>query len=199
MEIPHQIRTVRWLADTSRADYGPAAQYQQVRLAFPYIVVIVTFWNGALTGQQQLFYRAAPVRSEDDPLCFPNLYNVADGYGQVCWLCLQKLGTLESVPWDAKLHCIVEHLWSAFNRSSEVHEGHSYWGKMRHLDRRLRSIAAWEKASGTDPAFVLSVRWKPAGLTIRQVMDRQLEASTRTRPITTDKDLVTLLLRTVRP
>jgi len=61
---------------------------------------------------------------------------------------------------------------------------------MRHLDRRLRSIAAWEKVSGTGPSFILSVRWKPAGLTIRQVMDPQLEASTRTRPIMTDKDLV---------
>jgi hypothetical protein len=125
LELPHQVRTVRWLCDTSPADYGAGAQYQQVRLAFPYIVVIVTFCNGALTGWQQLFYRTAPVGNEDDPLCFPNLYNVADGYGQVCWLCLQKLGPLATVPWDAKLRCIVEHLWSAFNRSSEVHEGHS--------------------------------------------------------------------------
>jgi hypothetical protein len=199
LEVPPQVRTVRWLADDSPAHYGPGARYEQVRLAFPYIVIIVTFWHGALTGKQQLFYRAAPVRSEGDALCFPNLYNVADGYGQVCWLCLQKLGTLDTVPWDAKLHCIVEHLWSAFNRSSEVHEGHSYWGKMRHVDRRLRTLAAWQQASAKDPTFVLSVRWQPAGLTIRQVMDQQLAATTSNRRITTDKDLVTLLLRTAKP
>jgi hypothetical protein len=198
VELPPQVRTVRWLADDSPADYGPKARYQQVRLAFPYIVLIVTFWHGAVSGQQQLFYRTVPMRSEDDTLAFPNLYNVADGYGQVCWLCLQKLGTLAEVPWDAKLRCIVEHLWSAFNRSSEVHEGHSYWGKMRHLDRRLRSVAAWQQATTEDPTFVLAVRWQPAGLTIRQVMDRQLAATTCTRRLRTDAELVTLVLRTAQ-
>jgi hypothetical protein len=69
---------------------------------------------------------------------------------------------------------------------------------MRHLDRRLRSIVAWQQATAENPSFVLSVRWQPAGLTIRQVMDGQLAATTRLRRITTDKDLVTLLLRTAR-
>ena len=120
LELPHQVRTVQWLTDDSQAAFGPGAHYQQVRLAFPYILVIVTFWDGALTGQQQLFYRRTPLTSADDTLCFPNLYNVADGYGQVCWVCLQKLHTLVTVPWDEKLQAIVAHLWSAFNRSSEV-------------------------------------------------------------------------------
>ena len=34
LELPPQVRTVRWLADDSPADYGHKAQYQQVRLAF---------------------------------------------------------------------------------------------------------------------------------------------------------------------
>ncbi len=196
LELPPQVRTVRWLARLSPAAYGPKARYQQVRLAFPYIVLIVAFWNGTLTGQQQLFYRRTPLTSEDDPLCLPNLYNVAEGYGQQCWLCLQNLGNLAGVPWSAKLQRIIEHLFTAFNRSSEVHEGNSYWGKMRHLDRRIRSVAAWQRHSQKDPLFVLSVPWEPAQVTVRQVMDAQLARITRTRPITTDVDLVTLLLRT---
>ena len=127
LELPHQVRTVQWLTDDSPAAFGPGAHYQQVRLAFPYIVVIVTFWDGALTGQQQLFYRRTPLTSADDTLCFPNLYNVADGYGQICWVCLRKLHTLATVPWNEKLQAIVAHLWSAFNRSSEVHEDVLPW------------------------------------------------------------------------
>ena len=72
LELPHQVRTVQWLTDDSQAAFGAGAQYQQVRLAFPYIVVIVTFWDGALTGQQQLFYRRTALQSADDPLCFPS-------------------------------------------------------------------------------------------------------------------------------
>ncbi len=195
LELPPQVRTVRWLDDASPADFGPKARYLQVRLAFPYMVIMVAFWNGALSGQQQLFYRTAPIASEADALFFPNLYNVAEAYGQLCWLCLQKLGSLAKVPWETKLHRIVEHLWSAFNRSSEAHEGNSYWGKMRNLDHRLQSVAAWQCQTKTDPLFVLSVPWQPANVSIRQIMDAQLAATTRTRPLATDKDLIAVLLR----
>lgn len=196
LELPPQVRTVRWLDDASPADFGRRAQYQQVRLAFPYLVVLVAFWNGALSGQQQLFYRTAPIASENDALFLPNLYNVAEAYGQLCWLCLQKLGSLATVPWEHKLRRIVEHLWSAFNRSSEVHEGNSYWGKMRHLDRRLQSVATWQGQSEQDPLFVLSVPWQPAKVTVRQIMDAQLAATARCRPLATDQDLLAVLLRT---
>jgi hypothetical protein len=196
LELPPQVRTVRWLDDASPADFGRRAQYQQVRLAFPYMVVLVAFWNGALSGQQQLYYRSAPIASEADTLFFPNLYNVAEAYGQLCWLCLQKLGSLATVPWESKLRRIVEHLWSAFNRSSEVHEGNSYWGKMSHLDRRLQNVAAWQCESEQNPLFVLSVPWQSANVSIRQIMDEQLAATTRSRPLATDKDLLAVLLRT---
>lgn len=196
LELPPQVRTVRWLDNASPAEFGRHAQYQQVRLAFPYIIILVTFWNGALTGQQQLFYRTTPIASADDALFLPNLYNVAQAYDQLCWLCLQKLGSLAAVAWENKLRRIIEHLWSAFNRSSEVHEGNSYWGKMRELDSRLQSVDDWQCHSVADPLFVLSVPWQPAEVTVRQIMDAQLAATTRTRPFMTDQDLIAVLLRT---
>ncbi len=66
---------------------------------------------------------------------------------------------------------------------------------MRNLDHRLQSVAAWQCQTKTDPLCVLSVPWQPANVSIRQIMDAQLAATTRTRPLATDKDLIAVLLR----
>ncbi len=178
IEEKPQMRTVRWLADNSPVPYGQGAVYRTARLAFPFLVLVVTLYGGALTGYQQCFYRTAPVQRLDDPLFFPNLYNVAKGYRQLCWLCLVNMKkNLSALSWEEKVREIRTHLWGAgFNQSSEVHEGMSYWQAMRHVDPRLRSLAVWEEESKKAPFFPLTVKWQPVGKTVGEVVDEMLSA-----------------------
>jgi len=174
-EKPH-LRTVQWLSDDSPVPFGPRARYQTVRLSFPFVVLIIAFRDGELTGKQQCFYRTAPLGNLDAPLLLPNLYNVSvDAYDQRAWLCLKPLkGNLGQLGWDDKLRAIRKELWSKFNRSSEVHEGQSYWGQMRQLDPRVGSIEAWQEASKHDPFFPLEIKWEPADYTVGQVVEEML-------------------------
>ena len=194
MEEKPQVRTVRWLADDSPAPFGPKATYRTVRLAFPFIVIIAAFQRGALTGYQQCFYRTSPLQRVADPLFLPNLYNVAEGYGQKCWLCLVNLKkSLAKLSWDEKVREIRNQLWSAgFNQSSEVNEGMSYWQAMRRidLDPRLRSLDEWEEESGRNPLFPLTVDWKPLGKTVGEVMEETLSAVAPARSLTSAQELV---------
>jgi hypothetical protein len=175
LEEKPQVRTVRWLADDSPSPYGRGAVYRTARLAFPFVIIVVGVRGGQLTGFQQCFYRTAPLARLTDELYYPNLYNVADGYGQECWLCLANLKkNLTALSWDEKVKEIRKHLWGAgFNQSSEHHEGMSYWQVMRELalDTRLASVEAWEKATRKEPLFPLEVKWLTTGKTLGKVVD----------------------------
>lgn len=176
IEEKPQLRTVCWLADDSPAPYGQKAVYRTARLAFPFVVIIVALRNGSLTGYQQCFYRTAPLQFLSDPLCYPNLYNVANGYGQPCWLCLANLKKdLSPLAWEERVREIRRHVWGAgFNQSSEVHEGMSYWQTMRRVDSRVSSLAVWEKESERNPFFPLEVKWQPLGKTVGEVTGEML-------------------------
>jgi hypothetical protein len=163
IEVEPQARTVNWLAEGSKTPYGRGAQYQRHFLSFPYIVLLVVFRGGALTGYQQLYYRNAPL-GEDEALMLPNLYNVAQGHGQRCWLCLQFLPDLSELPWPKKIDAIVDHVFSAaYNQSSEQHEGNSYWSAAKAVDPRVATLEAWEQATRESHRFALEVPWEPAG------------------------------------
>jgi len=170
LEVPRHARTVRWVASGPGKDFGPGTRYENRFLAFPYIVLLLVFRNGKDTGFQQLYYRREPLESSsasEQELLLPNLLNVADGYGQKCWVCLANLEIDPSQSWSKRIDAVIEHVFcAAFNRSSEVHEGNSYWGSMKGVDPRLESIEAWEQASKENPLFVLDVPWKSAGTTV---------------------------------
>lgn len=179
IEEQPQVRTVRWLADDSPAPAGRGARYRVARLAFPFVVLILAFRRGGLTGYQQCFYRTSSLRSPQDLLYLPNLYNVASAYHQTCWLCLANLkDDLTGLLWEERVRTIRKHFWgAAFNGSAETHEGNSYWGVMRGLDPRVASLEAWERATREDPFFPLKVRWRPAGKAVGQVMAEMLQAT----------------------
>jgi hypothetical protein len=189
-----QLRTVRWLVDNSSAPYGKNAVYHTARLAFPFVVMVLAFRDGGLTGFQQCFYRTAPLSQLSDPLLLPNMFNVANGHGQQCWLCLANLKVdLRPLSWNDKLQAIREHLWYAgFNKSSEVHEGNSYWSTMRQVDRRYETIETWEQASREKPYFPLEVPWKPAGQTVGDVIEHMI-GSVSPPPLTTVPHLAQLV------
>ncbi len=196
LELFPQVREVRWISSVSPQPFGPKTQYQPVTLAFPYIVIFVLFQAGCLTGFQQLFYRAEAISSQNDALCFPNLLNVSEGYGQKCWLCLANMTDVSQLPWNKKVHKVLEHFWEAgFNKSSEYHEKNSYWQKTTaaRLDPRLNSVESWQAATKEDPLFMLKVKWKPAGLTVGQVADSMLTSGCGAAAIKSSSDLITLI------
>ena len=196
MEERPQVRTVRWLTDKSPVPFGEKAVYRTARLAFPFVVVVVTLRGGGMTGHQECFYRTAPLENLSDPLLLPNLPNVANGHGHQCWLCLAGMkDDLSALPWGAKVRAIRQHMWGAgFNRSSEVHEGNSYWQTSKELDPRLAKVEAWEEASGKQPFFPLEVAWRPSERTVGQVMDEMLVLSAAAPAPASAEHLVQMLM-----
>ena len=193
LEIAPHARTVRWLADGSKAPYGRAARYEQYFVAFPFVIVLLVFRGGALTGQQQLYYRADSLDSGDE-LMLPNLYNVAKGYGQQCWLCLQNVADLRSLPWHEKLARIVDHTFSAgFNQSAEEHEGNSYWSAHKAVDERLSSMEKWQQATRDNRRFALDVAWRPAGTSAGAELSKMLDQVVRPRRLQSSAELLGLL------
>ena len=177
LEEKPKVRTVQWLTEASPADFGKGAIYRPARLAFPFIVIAVAFRGGALTGVQECWYRTRPLETLADELLLPNLYNVSvDSYDQQCWLCLANLkADLSRMTWNQKVAAIHSHLWGGgWNRSSEVHEGKSYWSIMQSIDSRVGSVAAWEQASRADPLFPLQVSWKTSGKKVGQAVEAML-------------------------
>jgi hypothetical protein len=170
------VRTVRWLADDSPVAFGEGAIYRTARLAFPFVVTVVSLSAGGLTGSQQCFFRTEPLEQLTDTLLLPNLYNVAEAYGLKCWLCLANLKTdLRPLSWNEKVRALRKHLWGgAWNQSSELHEGNSYWGAMRGVDPRLKSLDAWEQATRESPLFPLKVQWQPLGRSIGEIIEEML-------------------------
>jgi len=198
VELPPQARMVRWLADGSRLPFGNRAVYERYFLAFPYVELLLVFRRGALTGYQQLYYRTASIEQGED-LLLPNLYNVAEGYGQRCWLCLVNVRDVTRLAWPAKINAVIEHVFgAAFNQSSEVHEGNSYWSAMRELDRRLASPEAWQEATRENPRFALDVAWRPAETTVTAELTAMLDHIEAPLRVQTAADLSNILTRAVR-
>jgi hypothetical protein len=180
IEMPPGPRVVRWIADDSSRDYGPGARYETRRLSFPWVVLIAVFAGGELTGMQQAFFRTAPIASVDDELYFTCLLNCARApayWNQESWVCLANLTRrLGPLSWEERLKAVTDHMfYGAFNRSSEVHEGNSYWGSAGEIDPRLQTVAAWEAATAENAYFALEVPWRrapqPVGATLARMLD----------------------------
>ena len=194
VEVPPHTRTVRWLDPGSKRPFGRGASYGDYFIAFPYVVLLLVFHGGTLAPFHQLFYRRAPLDAGEE-LLLPNLYNVAKGYQQRCWVCLQHLNVdLEPLSWAQRVDAIVDHVFTAaFNRSSEEHEGNSYWQSTKSLDPRVSSIAAWHEASREDPLFPLEVAWKSAGVTMREELHGMLDQFAPARRVQSAADFAGLV------
>jgi hypothetical protein len=195
IEMPPGPRRVRWIADDSGMPFGEGARYDERQLSFPWVVLLVVFVNGELSHHAQAFYRATPIASLDDELCYTNLLNVARGHGLASWVCLVNLGRrLGTLGWDERLHVVTEHFWqAAFNRSSEVHEGNSYFTAMRGVDKRVAGAAAWEASTRADPYFALSVRWRKTERSLGATLAHMLDMVAPRPPLERVEQLVTLL------
>jgi len=183
------LTNCRWIAADSPAPYGPGATYRTVRLALPYVIIAAVFATDArgqmrLTGDNECFFRTAPLKSLNDLLCYPGLLNCsryvpAEGH-PLSWICTQHLKPSPGMrdpdlnvrvraSFEALRHCLFE---TGFNYSSEHHEFSSWFSESRSIDPRLQTVEAWEAASNQDPLFPLEVPWLPTQHTVRELVER---------------------------
>jgi len=194
IEIAPSARSVQWVADDSPAPYGDAAVYEKRYLSFPYVEILLVLHDGELTNQQQLFYRREPL-GDEDTLLLPNLLNVSpNAYGQTAWLCLANLRTIGKQSWQQKIATVVQHTFSAkFNRSSEEHEGSSYWQVMRDVDPRVSSVTAWHDETRANPCFALEVPWRRAARGVTEELTSMMEQVQAAATPRTAEDLAGIL------
>lgn len=189
-QTPPRVHNLKWIAADSPTQYGVGTCYREVRIALPYVVVLAVFvadqkGRPQLSGTNECFFRNQPLRSLDDPLCYPALLNCskfppAKTNRPLSWICTQhlQLRKLQRMTDDSErmhrgLHELLACLFeSGFNYSSEHHELSSWFSESRRVDTRVSTIENWESATREDSMFVLDVPWLPVGKSVRQVATR---------------------------
>ena len=199
LELEPALRRLDIVAPDSPAPYGPSARYVGRRLATPYVVLKVPFLKGVLVPRCELFYRNEPLRHVDDPLFWSNLLNVSpNAYSCRAWICTQYLYSRPPSPGVvAGLDALLKHLWGAGNnRSSEANEGASCFSRAvaENLDQRVISFDRWEQESIKDPRFVLDVPWRPVGLSVRELIEAELQYHRVKRDLGATAELVNIFL-----
>jgi hypothetical protein len=178
----------KWIAADSKVGFGRGAKYRQVSITLPYLLIFAVYAAGpgsrlTLSSANEAFFRTRAARSLDDEVCFPALLNCSkfpthSGH-PLSWICTQYLDrSFDREPdlnrrmhggFKSLLNCMLD---SGFNRSSEHHEGASWFSESCHIDDRVSTIEKWEAASKQDPFFVLDVPWLKSGYTINQMAER---------------------------
>jgi len=203
IEVAAGPRVVDWITDDSEEPFGPGAKYEQRYLSFPYIEILIVLHEGRQTNFQQLFYRREPIHGgkNGEDLLLPNLLNVSpNAYEQLAWLCLAQMPSVRRYSWPRKVRAVVDHTFSAaFNRSSEMHEGSSYWKEMAGIDRRVKTVETWEKSTHDNRYFALDVDWKSAGTTASAQLGAMLDHVTKVKPISTATDLCSAMVSSGKP
>ena len=185
------VQRFLWISPDSPAPFGAGAKYRSVRLALPYLIMLVVFAAAPGGGLQlsdanECFFRVEPLKTLDDPLQYPALLNCSRFEPQdgrpLSWICTQHLKPTPAMSdsdlskrltasFEALRHCLLE---TGFNLSSEHHEGSSWFteSQSRKVDPRIRTVEAWEAASAQNPLFVLEVPWLPTQHTVLQAAER---------------------------
>lgn len=189
VEQSPQVRRINW----SEKTLDEPGSYRQTCLAVPYIVYLLLFHDGAFE-EMRLYYRAAPLASEDDALCMPNLWNIAASETPVsqCRVCLRGRPPFDDLTVAGQAQTAIEFFWSAgFNLDVESH----CFRRASKLDGRIATLDAWEGASAADPLFPLAVQWEASGLSLRKAGEYLLEWRGAARPLEDASDLADLLYR----
>jgi hypothetical protein len=189
VENPPQVRLVRW----SEKGLDEPGSYRVSRLAFPYTIYLLLFHHGAFE-EMRLFYRSAPLASEDGALCLPNLWNISASESPVakCRVCLRGRPAFDDLTVSSQAQAAIEFFWSAgFNLDIESNCFH----RAAARDDRIASVDAWERATAADPLFPLAVHWEEVGLSLRQAAEHLLNWRGPARSLENASDLANLLYR----
>lgn len=190
VEQPPQVRRLLW----SEAG-GGMGEYEPRRLAFPYIVYLLLFYQGEFE-EMRIYYRQASLTSPKDELFLPNLMNVqvAPELYSNCRACVrghpEDLGRL---PMAEQVEALLEYFWTTgFNADIE----HNGFERAKGLDPRIASVEAWEEATITDPLFPLEVTWESTGCTLEEAADRLVNLrGGLAKPLVQVSDLADLMYR----
>ena len=88
------------------------------------------------------------------------------------WICTQYLKRSLKADWSGLLEALLNHTWNgAFNRSSEHHEGASWYSASKGAIPYLHPIEKWEEATNQNETFALTVPWQPASLNVGELME----------------------------
>lgn len=195
-EQPPRVHRLRWIAPGSPEPYGSGAKYEWVTIALPYVIIYVVMvrMDSTLctTQSNECFFRNETLKSADDKLSFPGLLNCSKHNTQeghpLSWICTQNMGLAigmsECV--NAVRSCLLD---TAFNLSSEHHEGNSWYSASKHIDERISTTKQWEKATKADPLFVLQVPWLDTGHTVQSMADRIFDINGCTNKLGKDTDI----------
>jgi hypothetical protein len=178
-QLPPHVRRLRWISDDSPADFGPGTKYRTVRLSLPYAITFALYYKHgssiALAGSNELYFRNEPLRSHNDRLGYPALLNISripTPRRAKAWICTQHLHCPAGSGWTDQLRALLEHTWNGgFNRSSERHEGQSWYGESKGIHPDLHPVSRWETATKANEAFALGVSWKPVPLCVGELME----------------------------
>jgi hypothetical protein len=186
-----QGRTLR----VSAGKKGGGEEYHSFRVAFPYIVYVLTFYREGFE-EMKMFYRVAPLAALDDTLYHTNLPNVRGepghyGSQRVCLRYRPEM--LEGVPLAAATPALIDFFWSTgFNQDIAA----SAFERGQELDPRLASFASWEAASRDNPLFPLEVNWEPAGRNLPGLWAECLKLhGDRDAPLESASELADILYR----
>jgi len=190
VEHPPQCRTLR----VSRGKKG-ADDYQPFRLAFPYIIYVLTFYRGDFE-EMKMFFRNHALSSLGDALYHTNLPNVRGepghyGSQRVCLRYRPEM--LEGVPLAQAVPALIEFFWSTgFNQDIAG----SAFERAQSLDPRFAGFEAWEAASSENPLFPLEVEWEPAGRDLPALWAECLMLRGETdEPVASAEELADILYR----
>jgi len=185
-EYPPGPRSLRWIAQDSRARFGPTATYRTVRLSLPYVIVFAVFEDAILTMANECFFRTLPLDDLDrqNSLHFPALLNCSrfkppDGK-PLSWICTQNLDLTDIVCQETPVRrfraglkslrsCLFE---TGFNYSSEEHEYSSWYTESRNVDPRIATVDRWHDETEKEPYFALDVEWLEAEITVAELAER---------------------------
>lgn len=189
VEHPPQARLVSW----SEKALDEPGSYRRTRLALPYTVYLLLFHHGSFE-EMRLFYRNAPLASEEDALFMPNLWNISASESPLakCRVCLRGRPDFDDLTVAGQAQAAIEFFWGAgFNLDIES----NCFRRAATLDGRIATLEAWETATVADPLFPLAVPWEEAGLSLRKAGEHLLDWRGAARPLEDTSDLADLLYR----
>ncbi len=125
------------------------------RLAFPYVVFIITFSGEAISADEtKIFYSRTPLVDESSLLLRVNVANVHDN-GKVCTGSVR----VEGKTLAQKAESFVSKFWqSEFN--SDLIGGYKM---AKEKFPQVASLAKWQEETKNNPLFPLAVEWIPVG------------------------------------